>query len=57
MNYQELDYEKQHLTEAETQYNYDEDTLEEIYADAEEFVEDDSIADWEEGFMQGYMQA
>ncbi len=34
-----------------------EDRLEEIYTDGEEFVEDDSIADWEEGFMNGYAEA
>lgn len=54
MNYEELEYEAQHLTQTEDEYTYDKDTLEEIYQHPETLAEDDEISDWEEGFMQGY---
>ena len=57
MKYEELEYEAQYLAENQEEHNYNKDTLQEIYDNTDEFIENDEIADWEEGFMQGYAQA
>lgn len=57
MKHEALEAETQYLTDAHEELPYDKDTLEDVYDNPEEYLENDEIADWEEGVLIGQENA